>query len=117
MTWASLSDDRLPCRMRPSSRWPGPVVPTTQRCLMRSVLLAMLVVLALAPTDGHARCGDLPEDATALATVAADVSAACDCCGLRSALRMRRCARPLVKEAVVDGRVPRRCIHRALHDA
>jgi hypothetical protein len=85
---------------------------------MARVVLGVLWVALLAPPNlaGAAPCGALAGDVQAVAVLGLDVTAACDCCTLGSVRAARRCAVPLVKHAVAEGRLPRRCGHPVVRD-
>lgn len=85
---------------------------------MRYALVGVLGLglIAVGHSASAVSCGALPGDTTAVAALELDVAGACDCCAFRDASGARRCAVPLAKRAVLDGRVTRRCARRVLRD-
>ena len=71
---------------------------------LATVLLALVV-----PAAGHARCGDDPADAAAVAAVRSDIDAHCDCESFSTHGSYVRCAGDIIRAAALRGDLRDEC--------
>jgi hypothetical protein len=85
------------------------VLPDVDRRPMQSRLILLLAALVLPAALAHARCGNQPGDATALADARAAVEASCQCGAGQTHGAYVSCATRVARERVAAGQLPRRC--------